>query len=92
MKLILLLLLTLTSCASMNSTSKAKFVDQANPLCLKTGKLYSEAFSIIPFLAPEMAKSILSSKANDIKANTVVIDKEEGFFHVKYQASGYRCN
>jgi len=91
MKTLVLALVVLAGCASTSSKDDSQIVDKAHKGCIKVASLSSEAFSIIPFLAPQMGKSMLKSKAKEYHANSVVIDKEEGFFHTKMSATGYKC-
>ena len=78
------------SCAS-TSENGAKFVETPSPRCSPVAKLTAMGFNIIPPVATMLAKSMLQEKAIEFGADEILIDKEEGLFNVRIEATGFAC-
>lgn len=89
---ILSILILAIGCASTSGNKSVSFVEKPKDDCAKVATLGAEGFSFIPGIGKSLAKSMLENKAGEFKADTIVITKEEGFFHSKINADGYRCN
>lgn len=87
----LLILLSLVSCASQNKNGSTKYIEKPSKECVKVAQMSSVGFSIIPGVGRALAKSMLEKKAEEMKANSIMLTKENGFFHVELEADGFKC-
>ena len=90
--LIFILVLVTSGCASNSSSEKMSFVEKPKAGCVKVASFNTFGFSLIPPIATAVARSMLEKKAEEYRANTIQINKEEGIFQVEIEATGYRCS
>ena len=82
----------LISCSTTTKNNKRVVVlETPESNCKKIGFMKSSGFSIIPFVGRAMAKSMIESKAKELKANAIVITRNEGFFYSEIDADGFHC-
>lgn len=91
MKFLLLSFVVLVSGCASTGNKNVNIVATATTGCKKVAELSADGFSLIPTVGKSLAMSLLSDKAAEFKADTVVITQQEGVFRHTVKADGYKC-